>query len=232
VSEPWASGSKCYEGESANRSQMDIKRKTCDIHTWKKTFISWHILCQHWYTCPIALLVCRNPQHRIFRLLSQPLLHLCFNLFVVSGTFAPRWNSFTQQTLPTVNRKHFFMNILCIGPFAHRKMHNRMLLFSSTHSSMVAILTPETSLLNMRMCVCYLDCHEGGLCCYLVICIENVLCPLQMFYFHLWPIYWLFLVCYNVLKLWYFNLWPVFWNAVISLRYDCIHIFIHEQPIM
>jgi hypothetical protein len=25
-----------YEGESVNRSQIDIKRKTCDIRTWRK----------------------------------------------------------------------------------------------------------------------------------------------------------------------------------------------------
>jgi hypothetical protein len=25
-----------YEGESVNRSQMDIKCKTCDIQTWKE----------------------------------------------------------------------------------------------------------------------------------------------------------------------------------------------------
>jgi hypothetical protein len=46
----------------------------------------------------------------------------------------------------------------------------------------------------MRMRVCYLDSHEGGLCCYLVIHIETLLRPLQLFYFHLWPIYWLSLV--------------------------------------
>jgi hypothetical protein len=44
--------------------------------------------------------------------------------------------------------------------------------------------------LNMHMCICYLDCHEVGLCCHLVIHIENLLHPLQLFYFHLWPIYW------------------------------------------
>jgi hypothetical protein len=43
----------------------------------------------------------------------------------------------------------------------------------------------------MRMHVCYLDSHEAGLCCYLVIHIENALRPLQLFYFHLWPVYWL-----------------------------------------
>jgi hypothetical protein len=46
----------------------------------------------------------------------------------------------------------------------------------------------------MRMRVCYLHSHEAGLCCYLVIRVhpENLLLrPLQLFYFHLWPIYWL-----------------------------------------
>jgi hypothetical protein len=36
----------------------------------------------------------------------------------------------------------------------------------------------------------YLHCHEAGLCCYLVVHIENLLRPLQLFYFHLWHIYW------------------------------------------
>jgi hypothetical protein len=30
-----------------NRSQIDIKRKACDIQSWKKTFISGHILHHH-----------------------------------------------------------------------------------------------------------------------------------------------------------------------------------------
>jgi hypothetical protein len=50
--------------------------------------------------------------------------------------------------------------------------------------------------MNMRMRVYYLDCQEGGLCCYLVIHIENLIHPLQPFYFHLWPIYWLFVVLF------------------------------------
>jgi hypothetical protein len=29
-----------YEREPVNRTQMDIKHKTCDIRTWKETFIS------------------------------------------------------------------------------------------------------------------------------------------------------------------------------------------------
>jgi hypothetical protein len=35
----------------------------------------------------------------------------------------------------------------------------------------------------------YLDCHAAGLCCYLVMHIESLLRQLQLFYFHLWPIY-------------------------------------------
>jgi hypothetical protein len=46
----------------------------------------------------------------------------------------------------------------------------------------------------MRIRVCYLDCHESGLDCYLVIYIEKLLRLLQLFYFHLWPIYRLCLV--------------------------------------
>jgi hypothetical protein len=37
----------------------------------------------------------------------------------------------------------------------------------------------------LRMRVCYLDCNEAGLFCYLVVHIGNLLRPLQRFYFHL-----------------------------------------------
>jgi hypothetical protein len=67
--------------------------------------------------------------------------------------------------------------------------------YSSVHTSQARspfwLLKPS---MNMRMRVCYLDRHEAGLCCYLVIHIENLLRPLQLFYFHLWPIYWLYLL--------------------------------------
>jgi hypothetical protein len=36
------------------------------------------------------------------------------------------------------------------------------------------------------MHICYLDCHEAGLCRYLVIHIRNPLRALQLFCFHLW----------------------------------------------
>jgi hypothetical protein len=47
------------------------------------------------------------------------------------------------------------------------------------------------------MRVCYLDCYEAGLGCYILILIDNLLRSLQMLYFHLCPIYWLFLIILN-----------------------------------
>jgi hypothetical protein len=131
----------------------------------------------------------------VFWLLSRPLSHLCFNLFVTSEIFAtffdPVVNSLTRQTLPTVNRKHFFMNILCIESFAHKKTHNRTLLFGGTLHKHGRHFDYSNQPLVMRMRVCYVDCHEAGLCCYLVRLIGNLLHQLQMFYFQLWLIYWL-----------------------------------------
>jgi hypothetical protein len=47
---------------------------------------------------------------------------------------------------------------------------------------------------TLNMDLCYLDCYEPGMCCYLTIHVENLLHPLQRFYFHLYSIYWLSLV--------------------------------------
>jgi hypothetical protein len=71
-----------YEGESVNRPQMDIKHETW-YSNLEKTFISQHILHQHWYTCPIVLPAHPNLQHRsLLTAVSaispptfQPLLH-------------------------------------------------------------------------------------------------------------------------------------------------------------
>jgi hypothetical protein len=75
-----------------------------------------------------------------------------------------------------------------MSPFAHKKKHNIMLLFGITPLSTVAIFNYWIQPMNMGMRVCYLDCDEAGLCCYLVIHIENALSPLELFYFHLWLI--------------------------------------------
>jgi hypothetical protein len=69
-----------------------------------------------------------------------------FFLTVASATSAPQFqplrhqrnfchpvmNLFTEQTLPIVNRKHFFINILCIESFCSQKTHSRTLFFGNT----------------------------------------------------------------------------------------------------
>jgi hypothetical protein len=74
------------------------------------------------------------------------------------------------------------------------KPHNRTLLFGSTLFKHDRQFHYRNQPLNMSMRICYPDSHEAGLCCYLVIHTENLLRPLQLFYFHFWPIYWLSLV--------------------------------------
>jgi hypothetical protein len=77
--------------------------------------------------------------------------------------------------------------------------------------------------LNVRMRVCYLDCHEGGLCCYLVIHVENLLRPLQLFYFHLRSIYWLLLVFMSKLSIWIVEKLSVAlpsWNTVTPVSLE------------
>jgi hypothetical protein len=85
------------------------------------------------------------------------------------------------------------MNILCTEFFAH-KTHNRTLFFGITRLKYGHQFDYWSQSLNICMRVCYLDCHEAGLCFYLVIHTENVLHQLRLFYFHLFPIYWLSLV--------------------------------------
>jgi hypothetical protein len=40
------------------------------------------------------------------------------------------------------------------------------------------------------MRVCYLDCHEAGMCCYLLTLIDNLIRPLELFYLRMRPIHW------------------------------------------
>jgi hypothetical protein len=122
-----------YEGESVDRTQMNTKHKTSDIR--------------------------KRPNHKFLDISSTSIDALVPSLYPcvenrridVSATFArvrassvtyfrpflreffnPVVSRFTWQTLPTVERKHFFMNILCIESFWPQKTHNITLLFGST----------------------------------------------------------------------------------------------------
>jgi hypothetical protein len=134
-----------------------------------------------------------NPQHRsLLTVVSaisappfQPLSHQWNNVC------HPNLNRFMRQTLPTVNKKYLWISF-ALSPFANnKKKYNRTLLFGNTLIKHGRHFDYWYQPLNMFLHVCYLECHEAGLFCYLVIHIENLLCPFQVFYFHLWPIYWL-----------------------------------------
>jgi hypothetical protein len=163
------------------------RHKTCDIRSCKKhlfldiTSTNIDTLVPPLYQC---IKTCST---EVFWLLSQPLLHLCFNLFVISRKFAKFFgllvNRFTWQTLSTVNRKHFFINILWIESFCpHKNAQQNAALryYSPPIRSPFWLLKPAS---EECMCICYLVVH-----------MENLLHPVQVFYFPLWPIYWLSLV--------------------------------------
>jgi hypothetical protein len=67
---------------------MDIKCKTCDIQTWKKhLFLNMSSI--HTDTLVPSLYQCVETRStEVFWLLSQPLPHLRFDLFVNSEAFA------------------------------------------------------------------------------------------------------------------------------------------------
>jgi hypothetical protein len=105
-------------------------------------------------------------------------------------------NRFTRQTIPTVNRRYLFMDIPCTESFCSQKAH-RQRCSSIVHSSRtIAILTTKTNL--------WTTARESAI--YRIPWSWNVLLPsdthkillrpLQLLYFHLWPIYSLSLVNY------------------------------------
>jgi hypothetical protein len=187
----------------------------------EETYISRRIL-HNTDTLVPSLYQCVEPRStEVLWLLSQPLPHLRFNLFN-SETFAkfldPLVKRFTRQTLPTANRKHFFMNIHCNEAFCSQKTHNRTFLLGSTLHKQGRNFDYWNQPLTMRIHVCYLDFYEAVLCCHLVIHVENQLRPLQLFYFQLWPIYWLLLVRYEVLTAVVVNSSLLGYNAMHSVE--------------
>jgi hypothetical protein len=132
------------------------------------------------------------------KLLFQPLPHLRFNLLVFSETLAtkvaisrpscePLYETNTSQRKQEVFLYEYILQRVRL----QIKDANRTLLFGSSLLKHGRHFDYWNQPVNLRMRVCYLDCHEAGLCCYLVIHIGNLLSPLHLFYFHLWPIYWL-----------------------------------------
>jgi hypothetical protein len=162
-----------YEGESVNKLQLDTRRKTYDILTCEKTLIARHILHQYWYTWLIALQVRRNPRALKSWLLSQPLPHLVGYHLLFSNVIERISRPSCKPLYPT-NCSHskpetFLYEYFCIEPFCPQETHNITLLFGSTLLKEGRHFDYWNHPLNTHMRNCYLDCHEAGLCCYLVI---------------------------------------------------------------
>jgi hypothetical protein len=89
----------------------------------------------------------RNPQHRSLLTVVSATSSPPFQYFRHQrNVYHPVMNRFTRQTLPTVNRKYFFMNILCIESFCPQKKLTPQRCYSVLHpSNTVAILTTEAS---------------------------------------------------------------------------------------
>jgi hypothetical protein len=105
----------------------------------------------------------------------------------------PVVNRFMRQTLATINRKHLFVNNLCIESFWPQKTHNTALRKYTPEAQSPFWLLKAASehvhvcLLPTRLSWSWIvpppsDTHR------------NLLRPLQLFYFHLWTIYWLSLI--------------------------------------
>jgi hypothetical protein len=128
------------------------------------------------------------------------------------------------EPLYALNTSHykqetFLYEYLLHWVLLHTKTHNRVLVFGSTLLKHSHHSDYWNQPLNMCMYICCLDCLEAGLYCYLVIHIENLLRPLQLFYFHLSPIYWLSLVLKWTLKKYGVMVWKDFvWLRVGSSR--------------
>jgi hypothetical protein len=86
------------------------------------------------------------------------------------------------------------MNILYIESFSPQKTHSRMLIFGIIHLLArlpFCLLKPASEHVHARLLP---KLSWSWTVLLLVIHIENLLCLLQLFYFHLWPIYWLSLI--------------------------------------
>jgi hypothetical protein len=84
----------------------------------------------------------------------------CFNLFVISETFATFLDPIATNT-SHCKQEIFLMSIPCIEPFSPQKTHNRTLLLVSTLLKHCRLFDYWNQPLNMRIRVCCLDCWSA-----------------------------------------------------------------------
>jgi hypothetical protein len=84
------------------RPQMDIKRKTCDIRTWKKQLFLDISSTNIGTLVPSLYQWVETRSIEVFWLLSQPLPHLRFNLFLIRETSANQlWTASLNKHFPS-----------------------------------------------------------------------------------------------------------------------------------
>jgi hypothetical protein len=166
-----------------------MKSKSCDIRT-RKMHLFLGISSTNFGTLVASLCQCVETRSiEVFWLLFQPLPQLRFNLSVLERISRP-----ICEPLYTTDTSHCEQETcLYEYPFywviLSTKSHSITMLFGSAPLKHDRNFDYWNQSLNMRMRVRYLDSHEFGLRCHLAIHIENLLRPLQLFYFHMWPIY-------------------------------------------
>jgi hypothetical protein len=156
-----------YEKESVNRSQMDIKRKTCDIRTWKNTYFSTYppptlIHLTHRFTS-----ASKPAAQKSFWLLSQSLPHLVGYHLQISKVLErisrPSCEPLYMKNTSHCKHETFIYEyplhwVLLPIKIAQKDAALRYTLKHGRHFHY------WNQPLNMCMRICYLNCHEAGLC--------------------------------------------------------------------
>jgi hypothetical protein len=114
-----------YEGKSLIGSEIDIKRKTCDTRTWEK-----HLFLDISSTNTDTLVpshftsASKPASQKSFWLLSQPLPHLRFNVFVVSETFASKVEPLYATNISQHKQETFLYEYISHWVLLLTKTHN------------------------------------------------------------------------------------------------------------
>jgi hypothetical protein len=147
---------------------MDIKRKTCDIRTWRK-HLFLDISSTNIDTLVPSLYQCAEPA-------AQKCFDCCLNHFRTWSCHHLRLsNVFENISRPSCERFTWQISF-ALSPFAHKNAQQAATFrYTSKHGRHYGHWNRPV---NLSMRVCYLDCHEAGMCCYLVIHRENLLRPL------------------------------------------------------
>jgi hypothetical protein len=180
-----------YEGESANRSQMDIKHKTCDIRTWTK-----HLFLNISSTNIDTLVPSLYQYIEAFRLLSQSLPHLVRHHLWLPNVLQ-RISQCSCEPLYATNTSHHKQETFLYEHPLQRvllpiKTQNGTLLFSRTflkHGRHFVKPASEHAYahLLLRLSWSWTVLLPSDT-------LRKPLRPLQLFYFHFLPIYWLSLI--------------------------------------